>query len=136
MQQILSSNYFKKNVYLTVAMVLLTLVPFSPVAVIGGLALITILPGAQLVRWLGFYQPRWDFKTVSLSVTLGMVTSPILIYWSSLLFGFNRWLLPGRFRRTQRSNPKRVLPPLNRIGEVAVSRVALRLAGATSHRGG
>ncbi len=93
MQQVLPSHWFKRSVYFTVAAVLLTFVPFSAIAVAGGLILITILPGAQLVRWLGLYQRRWDFKTVTLSIALGMVTSPILIYWSSLLFGFSRGLL-------------------------------------------
>ncbi len=93
MQQFLSSNWFKRSLYFTVAAVLLTFVPFSPIAVAGGLALITILPGMQLTRWLGLYRQRWDFSTVTLSVALGMVTSPILIYWSSLLFGFSRGVL-------------------------------------------
>jgi hypothetical protein len=73
--------------------VLLTFVPFAPVAVVGGLALITVLPGAQLTRWLGLYQQRWGFRTITLSMALGAVTSPILIYWSSLLFGFSRGLV-------------------------------------------
>jgi hypothetical protein len=91
--QVLSSDWFRKTIYFTFAAVLLTFVPFSPVAMVGGLALITILPGAQLSRGLGLYHQRWDFGAVALSVTLGLVTSPILIYWSSLLFSFSRGLL-------------------------------------------
>jgi hypothetical protein len=72
---------------------LLVLLPFSPVAVIGGLGLIILLPGAQLMCWLGLYESRWDFKALTLSVVLGLVTSPLLTYWVALLLGFNRWVL-------------------------------------------
>ena len=93
MIQLLTSNWLKRSIYLTFAAVFFTFIPFSPIAILGGLILITILPGAQLVRWLGLYQQKWGFESVALSVTLGMVTSPILIYWSSLLFGYSRGLL-------------------------------------------
>lgn len=91
--QLLKHSWFSKTLLLTVMALLLTFVPFAPVAVVGGVLLIIALPGAQLMRWLGLYQRRWDFRAITLSVALGMVTSPLLIYWSSLLFGFNRWLL-------------------------------------------
>jgi hypothetical protein len=93
MPQILSSNRYRTSLIATAATLLLVLLPFSPVAVMGGLGLIILLPGAQLMRWLGFYEARWDFKAMTLSVVLGLVTSPLLIYWVALLLGFNRWVL-------------------------------------------
>jgi len=93
MQQVLSSDWFTKSVIFTAVAVLFTFVPIAPVGVVGGLALLTILPGAQIARWLGLYQQRWNFATVVLSLALGMVTSPILIYWSSLIFGYSRALV-------------------------------------------
>jgi hypothetical protein len=93
MQHLLSSNWFKLSAGLTLVAVALTFAPLTPVAILGGAALLTILPGAQLARWLGLYQGRWTFEAVALSLTLGMVTSPLLIYWNSLLFGFQRELL-------------------------------------------
>ena len=93
MPQRLSSNWFRTSLVGTAAGLLLVLLPFSPVAVVGGLGLIILLPGAQLLRWLGFYEARWDFKALTLSVVLGLVTSPLLTYWVALLLGFNRWLL-------------------------------------------
>lgn len=93
MQSRLSSQWFKRTVYFTLGAILFTFVPFFPLAGAGGLALLAILPGAQLMRWLGLFKQRWDFAQVVFSVVLGMVTSPILIYWSSLLFGLSRWLL-------------------------------------------
>ncbi|MEM7342666.1 MAG: hypothetical protein AAF485_00355 [Chloroflexota bacterium] len=89
----ISSPWLRNTIFITLAAVLLTFIPISPIGVLGGLVLLTILPGAQLMRWLGLYQQRWDFRAVILSLALGMVTSPLLIYWSSLLIGFNRWLI-------------------------------------------
>ncbi|HEX9925643.1 MAG TPA: hypothetical protein VGD99_23505, partial [Anaerolineae bacterium] len=93
MLQRLSSPWFRTSLIGTAACLLLVLLPFSPVAVIGGLGLIILLPGAQLMCWLGLYESRWDFKALTLSVVLGLVTSPLLTYWVALLLGFNRWVL-------------------------------------------
>ncbi len=97
MLSIFFSNWFKNSAIFTALAVLITFVPYSPLAVWGGLALVTVLPGAQLARWLGLYAGRWNFEAVVLSVTLGLVTSPLLIYWGSLLFGYQRWLLLALF---------------------------------------
>ena len=93
MQTILSSHWFRNSVFLTLGATLLLFIPWSPIAVLGGLALITILPGAQLLRWLGLYPGRWNFEAVVISIALGMVTSPVLIYWGGLLFGLSRPML-------------------------------------------
>jgi hypothetical protein len=93
MRQILASDRFRKTFYFTLAATLLTLSPFVPVAMVGGVALLTLLPGLQLTRWLGLAQGHGRFRTIAFSLALGLVTSPILIYWSSLLFGYHRWLL-------------------------------------------
>ncbi|MBN1218424.1 MAG: hypothetical protein JXM69_05830 [Anaerolineae bacterium] len=90
---VLSSPWFRKTVALTIAAVILTFVPIAPLAIVGGLALTMVLPGVQLLHWLDLFRQQWDFRAVVLSIALGMVTSPILIYWSSLLFGFSRWPL-------------------------------------------
>ncbi len=92
-QRLLTSTWFKNSVYATAAAILLTLMPFAPIGIAGAVLLLTALPGVQWVRWLGLYRPDHPFQTITLSVALGMVTSPILIYWSGLLFGYPRWLL-------------------------------------------
>jgi len=91
--QALTSPWFRNTVYATAVAILLTFIPLAPIGLIGGLALLMALPGAQLTRWLGLSSRRWDFSTVTLSMALGMVTAPLLIYWSSLLFGFSRGVL-------------------------------------------
>lgn len=91
MRQIFTSPWFRYSLYATLAALALILVPVAPVATVGGLMLLIFLPGGQLTRWLGLARGGLTFKNIALSTALGLVTSPILIYWSSLLFGFNRW---------------------------------------------
>ncbi|HRV92899.1 MAG TPA: hypothetical protein P5526_12110, partial [Anaerolineae bacterium] len=91
MRQIFTSPWFRYSFYTLLAALALILVPVAPVGTVGGLMLLIFLPGAQLTRWLGLTQDGWTFKNIAFSTALGLVTSPILIYWSSLLFGFNRW---------------------------------------------
>ncbi len=93
MRNLRTSNWFKQTAIVTLAAVLITLVPFAPIAVIGPIVLLTLLPGAQLTHWLGLYKHKWHFETATLSLVLGLVTSPILIYWSSLIFGYTRLTL-------------------------------------------
>ncbi len=93
MQKLLLTKWFKQSVSLTLVATLLTLIPLAPIAIVGAVALITVLPGRQIVRWLGLYEQRWSFEKLTLSLALGLVTSPILIYWSSLLFGYSRVML-------------------------------------------
>jgi hypothetical protein len=50
----------------------------------------TWLPGGQIVRWLGLYS-RWrEGQTLILSVACGLLVSPVVVYWSSVAFGFSR----------------------------------------------
>jgi len=93
MQLLRSLTWLNKTVIFTIAALLLTFVPVSAIGLLGGICMLTLLPGAQWLRWLGLYRHRWNFTTVTLSLVLGLVTSPIVIYWGSLLFGFSRGLL-------------------------------------------
>jgi hypothetical protein len=93
MQPILTSHWFKQTAALTLAASLLTFVPYSPVAVTGGVLLLILLPGLQLSRWLGLHQEGSRLRAAIPGLALGLATAPILIYWSGLLFGFSRWLL-------------------------------------------
>ena len=91
MRQILSSPWFRYSLFATLAALALILIPIAPIATFGGLLLLIFLPGGQLTRRLELTEGVWTFKNIALSTALGLVTSPIVIYWSSLLFGFNRW---------------------------------------------
>ncbi|MCB0210237.1 MAG: hypothetical protein KDJ52_12945 [Anaerolineae bacterium] len=91
MRQILTLPWFRHVFYATLIALGLILIPIAPVATVGGLILLIFLPGTQLTRRLGLAPNGWNFKNIALSTALGLVTSPIVIYWSSLLFGFNRW---------------------------------------------
>lgn len=91
MRQIFTSPWFRHTFYATLAALAFILIPVAPVGTVGGLMLLIFLPGAQLTRWLGLTRGGWTFKNIVFSTALGLVTSPILIYWSSLLFGFNHW---------------------------------------------
>ncbi|MDM8520437.1 hypothetical protein QUF64_10350 [Anaerolineales bacterium HSG6] len=84
------SPWFKTTLTLTVAAIFLILVPIAPLSMLGGLALLIVLPGAQWTRWLGLYRHWRDPQTILLSVTCGMLTTPLFIYWTGLLFGFTR----------------------------------------------
>lgn len=93
MPPILTCRWFRQTAALTLAALLLTFVPHSPVAVIGGVLLLILLPGLQLSRWLGLHQDGSRLRAAIPGLALGLATSPILIYWSGLLFGLSRWLL-------------------------------------------
>jgi len=71
--------------------IILTLIPWMPIATGGGLALLTLLPGMQLVRWLGLWLGWRDVKSVVLSIALGLVVMPLLLFWSGWLFEVSRF---------------------------------------------
>jgi hypothetical protein len=68
----------------------LTLVPWPPLSIVGGLALLTLLPGMQLTHWLGLWHGWQSIKSMVLSIALGLVVSPLLLFWSGWLFGMSR----------------------------------------------
>ena len=87
------STWFKYTLFATLITLTLTLLPFTPLALCGAVGLLIILPGLQLARWLDL-TPTWQRpETLLVSLALGLVTSPILVYWSSLIFGFTRPML-------------------------------------------
>ncbi|MDM8526788.1 hypothetical protein QUF58_01140 [Anaerolineales bacterium HSG24] len=90
---LINTPWFKTSLALTVATLILILIPVAPLSILGGLALLTLLPGRQWTRWLGLYRHWRDPQTILLSVVCGMLTTPLLIYWTGLLLDFNRMTL-------------------------------------------
>jgi len=84
--------WLKSTLITTAIAVLFILIPLTPLNWVGGLILLTLLPGLQWIRWLGLYQSWRTPETILVSLALGMVTTPIIIYWAGLLLGYS-WLI-------------------------------------------
>ena len=79
------------SLVLTLIALGLTLIPWTLLATVGGLALLTLLPGMQLTRWLSLWYGWRDVKSVVLSIALGLVVMPLLLFWWGWLFDLSRF---------------------------------------------
>ncbi len=90
----LKGRNLRSNLIKTTLMVLMSgliaLIPLPILSYPAALMLVIFLPGTQIVRWLGLYASWREARTVILSVATGLLVSPIVVYWASLVFGFSR----------------------------------------------
>lgn len=70
--------------------IILTFIPWTPIATVGALTLLTLLPGMQLARWLGLWRGWQNVQSFVLSIALGLVISPLLLFWLGWLFELSR----------------------------------------------
>jgi len=84
------SSWFLATVAVTLLALIVALIPWSPLSIIGGVALLTLLPGIQLTKWLGLWQGWKHLPGLALSLGLGLVIVPLLLFWTGWLFGFSR----------------------------------------------
>ncbi|PWH19223.1 MAG: hypothetical protein DDG58_05210 [Ardenticatenia bacterium] len=73
----------------------LTFVPSVVVSYPAAWALLVLLPGMQLTRWLGLYAGWREGRTLVLSAAAGLVITPSWLHWVGLGLGFNRWTVLG-----------------------------------------
>ena len=75
---------------LALGMALVALMPIPAVSFPASVGLLILLPGLQIVRWLGLYASRREGRTIILSVASGLLIMPIFLHWAGLAFGFSR----------------------------------------------
>lgn len=76
-----------QTLILIVIAVLLALIPWPPLSLIGGVALMIVLPGRELARWLGLER---GWPGLVLSLALGLLIVPLILFWGGWLVGFSR----------------------------------------------
>ena len=75
----------------TATAVLLSLVPVPIISYPAAFVVAFVLPGIQVVRFLGLYSSWRDGRTFILSTASGLLFAPIVGYWVSISVGFDRW---------------------------------------------
>ncbi len=81
---------FFKICLLTLFFMAATFVPVPAVSFGAALILVIVLPGFQILRWLGLYADWREARTIILAVAAGILGSPVVVYWASKFLGFNR----------------------------------------------
>jgi hypothetical protein len=84
------ANSVLKTVSLVFALVAATLVPIPVISFPAGIVLLIVLPGIQIIRWLGLYAHWREARTLILALAAGVLTAPVVVYWVSKAVGFNR----------------------------------------------
>ncbi|RME72352.1 MAG: hypothetical protein D6784_13665, partial [Chloroflexi bacterium] len=86
----LRQNWLLQSTLLILTALLLMNLPWFPVSVIGGVLLLILLPGMQIVRWLGLWTGWRHLYSVILSLAFGVSIVPLLIFWTGWLEGLSK----------------------------------------------
>lgn len=63
------------------------------ISLIAASLLVLYMPGAQITKWLGLFRSWDDLQTLFLSLAVGMVVTPPILYWAGLVAGFQKWTI-------------------------------------------
>ena len=138
------NGWLSRTIAISLAAVVVALIPWMPLSTLGALALLSLLPGAQMARWLGLWQSWRSLPGLLTGAGLGLVVSPLLLFWAGWLFGFSRletfavcllfiWLLawlnsrfpaPGHLPPADLSPPETDIAPAARQKQAYLNRAA------------